>query len=237
MYAMAKGMGYSGVHIGGFNLKYEQLEEIVRRGEEMTPNWPDYVSEFDYTQENGYYFFEKDYTTGLNAMEETGLLGKGSAPFTYRIARLMHESFFDPRHPFFGLYQKLAAWIDSSDFRRGYFGKLTHLAKTGLFDCLDCGDCGLFDLAYLCPISQCPKDRRLGPCGGSFEGWCEINPGQKKCIWVRAYDRLKAYDEECLLGAYAVPPRNWDLWKTPSQLNFYLGRDHTSKRLGIRPPR
>jgi methylenetetrahydrofolate reductase (NADPH) len=27
------------------------------------------------------------------------------------------------------------------------------------------------------------------------------------------------------------------LWQTSSWLNFYLGRDHTAKRLGIKPPR
>jgi len=26
------------------------------------------------------------------------------------------------------------------------------------------------------------------------------------------------------------------LWQTSSWLNFYMGRDHTAKRLGIKPP-
>jgi len=236
MYALARGMGYSGVHIGGFGLEYEDLEQIILRGQELAPNWMDYVPEFNYPQKDGYYFFEKDEATGLNREEETGLLGKGHAPLSYRFARIVHEAFFDPHHPFFGLYQKAAAWADKSTFRRDAFEKISHLAKTGLFNCLDCGDCALFDLAYLCPVSQCPKERRLGPCGGSFEGWCEVYPGYKRCIWVRAYDRLKTYDEEDTLRAYSVPPRDWDLWQTPSQLNFYLGRDHTAKRLGIKPP-
>jgi len=235
MYAMAKGMGYCGVHIGGHGLKYEELEEIIARGEELASGWMEIVPEFNYPQQDGYYFFEKDEATGLNRQEETGLLGKGNAPLAYRFARIVHEAFLDPAHPFFGFYQKIAAWMDKSTFRRDSFGKITHLAKTGLFNCLDCGDCALFDLAYLCPVSQCPKERRLGPCGGSFEGWCEVYPGYKKCIWVRAYERLKAYDEEHVLGDYSVPPRDWDLWQTPSQLNFYLGKDHTAKRLGIKP--
>ena len=236
MFALAKGMGYAGVHIGGFHLTHSDLEYIVNLGNELSSNWLDLVKEFDYPQADGYYLFQKDEETGLNTMEETGLLGKGKAPFSYRIARIIHEGFFDPRHPFFSLYQRVAARVDESDFYRNFFGKLTHLAKTGLFNCLDCGDCALFDTAYLCPVSQCPKERRLGPCGGSHEGWCEVYPGKKKCIWVRAYERLKRYDEEDTLGSYIVPPRDWTLWQTPSQLNFYLGRDHISKRLGIQPP-
>jgi methylenetetrahydrofolate reductase (NADPH) len=53
---------------------------------------------------------------------------------------------------------------------------------------------------------------------------------------VRAYDRLKAYHEEETLGAYTILPRNWALWQTSSWLNFYMGRDHTAKRLGVKPP-
>ena len=33
MYAILKGMGYSGVHIGGHNIKYEQVEKIISQGE------------------------------------------------------------------------------------------------------------------------------------------------------------------------------------------------------------
>jgi len=73
----------------------------------------------------------------------------------------------------------------------GIFHKLEHLTKVMLFDCKDCGDCALIDVAYLCPMSQCPKNQRNGACGGSFEGWCEVYPGKKQCVYVRAYARLK----------------------------------------------
>jgi methylenetetrahydrofolate reductase (NADPH) len=236
MYAIARGMGYAGVHIGGFHLTHQDLEFIVSRGNELTANWQDLLVEFNYPQPDGYYLFEKDEQTGLNTGEETGLLGKGKSPFSYRVARIIHESFFDPKHPFFSSFQKIAARVDKSSSAKGMVGKLELLIKTLLYNCKDCGDCALCDVAYLCPVSQCPKDRRLGPCGGSHEGWCEVYPGDKQCIWVRAYERLKHYDEEDTIGSYAVPPRDWDLWQTPAQLNFYLGRDHTSRRLGIKPP-
>jgi methylenetetrahydrofolate reductase (NADPH) len=53
---------------------------------------------------------------------------------------------------------------------------------------------------------------------------------------VQAYDRLKAFGEEGKVGEYIVPPCNWKLWETSSWLNFYLGRDHTARRLGITAP-
>ena len=110
-----------------------------------------------------------------------------------------------------------------------------NLSKVALFSCQNCGDCALFDVAYVCPMSQCPKSQRLGPCGGSFEQWCEVYPNERKCVWVRAYDRLRAYREEDKIGAYSIPPCNWELWQTSSWLNFYLGRDHTAMRLGVKP--
>ncbi len=62
-------------------------------------------------------------------------------------------------------------------------------------------------------------------------------PNEKKCIWVRAYERLKHYGEEEQIGERIVPPNDWQRWETSSWLNFYLGRDHTAKRLGILPPK
>ena len=102
---------------------------------------------------------------------------------------------------------------------------------------MHCGDCALFDTAFVCPMSQCPKGQRNGPCGGSMNGWCEVYPEEKECIYVRAYGRLKHYKEEETLKQGQVPPVDYDLRHTSSWLNFYMGRDHTAKRLGIVPPK
>jgi methylenetetrahydrofolate reductase (NADPH) len=101
---------------------------------------------------------------------------------------------------------------------------------------MHCGDCALGDIAYLCPFSQCPKGQRNGPCGGSFEGWCEVYPGEKQCIYVRAYNRLKPFGEEDSLVAYQVPPVDYSLFGKSSWTNYFCARDHTSKRLGMEPP-
>jgi len=235
MYALAKGMGYAGAHLGGHGLKYEMVEYIIETGEELLPGWQELVAEFDYPQEDGFYFFEKDNKTGLNTEEPAKRPLKPSKSLTYRFYRIVHGAFFEPEHPFFGIYQRLARFTDNIGWMKKLLTYLEHLSKVALFSCQNCGDCALFDVAYICPMSQCPKSQRLGPCGGSFEGWCEVYPNERKCIWVKAYERLKAYREEDSIGVYTIPPCNWELRDTSSWLNFYLGMDHTAKRLGVKP--
>ena len=87
--------------------------------------------------------------------------------------------------------------------------------------CRRCGDCTLEEMAFLCPQSQCPKSLFNGQCGGSSEGWCEVFPGTRRCIFVRAYDRLKAYGEERSLGGEYIRPRNWALDQTSSWANYF----------------
>jgi methylenetetrahydrofolate reductase (NADPH) len=150
-------------------------------------------------------------------------------------SRALHGIFFDPHHFFFKPMQRIFGGIDSTKWMRQTFEFMEHQGKGVFFECLRCGDCSLLDTGYLCTTSQCPKGERLGPCGGSFEGWCEVYPGKRQCVWVRSYSRQKAYHEEDTLGTYIIPPRDWELWQTSSWINFYLGRDHTAKRLGVKP--
>jgi methylenetetrahydrofolate reductase (NADPH) len=236
MYALMKGMGYAGVHIGGHGLECEDVLFIVQRGEELVPEWPSLVREFDFPQTPGWYYFEKDARTGLNREAPVCRSGdRPTAPLSYRLFRLLHATMFDERGVLFGPMRSLARAIDGSRVEHA-FTRFEHLAKVVTNECLHCGDCGLPDTAYVCPTSQCPKGQRNGPCGGSFEGWCEVYPNERKCIYVHAYERLKTYSEEDTLGAYQAPPVDHSLRQTSSWLNFYMGRDHTAKRLGIGPP-
>ncbi|HEY1490623.1 MAG TPA: methylenetetrahydrofolate reductase C-terminal domain-containing protein, partial [Verrucomicrobiae bacterium] len=106
---------------------------------------------------------------------------------------------------------------------------LEHLSKTALFQCKDCGDCSLPDIAFLCPESQCAKNQRNGPCGGTRDGRCEVD-GFGDCIWLRAYERLKSDDKEAELLAHAPAIQNQGLRGTSAWANFWLGRDHVAKR-------
>jgi methylenetetrahydrofolate reductase (NADPH) len=233
MYAIMKGMGFSGVHIGGHGLKYGQVAQILERGEALLPNWPDLVRHFDDPQPGGFYLYERDPDTGLNS-EVPALRQGGPVPvgLSYRNARLFHRLFFEPGRNLFGLMRSLCTRVSGTAWE-GPFHRLEHLAKVLLFDCKDCGDCALTDTAYTCPMSHCPKHQRNGACGGSRDGWCEVHPESRRCLWAVAYDRLKHYGEETGLGVGAVPPCNWDFYQSSSWINFFLGRDHTARRLGI----
>jgi methylenetetrahydrofolate reductase (NADPH) len=97
-----------------------------------------------------------------------------------------------------------------------------------MFDCRDCGDCSLPEIAFLCPESQCVKNQRNGPCGGTRQGKCEI--GEKDCIWGRAYERLKAYGEEKSMLEGSVVFKNGALKGTSAWANTFLGRDHRPRK-------
>jgi methylenetetrahydrofolate reductase (NADPH) len=236
MFAMMKGMGFAGAHIGGHGLKYDDVMYIVEKGKELAPNWQDLVHEFDYPQPDGWYYFEQDTKTGLNTdtpVDRSQDMPR--VPLAYRGFRLLHNTVFE--HD--GLLHKpmgaLSRAVDGSKVEHA-FTRLEHVGKEISNECMHCGDCALGDVAYMCPMSQCPKGQRNGPCGGSYEGWCEVYPDEKQCIYVRAYNRLKPFGEEDSLVAYQVPPIDHTLRGQSSWLTYFLARDHTSKRLGMKPP-
>jgi len=61
--------------------------------------------------------------------------------------------------------------------------------------CQGCGDCILGLTGGICPIARCSKRLMNGPCGGSTNGKCEINP-EVDCAWQLIWDRLKALGME-----------------------------------------
>lgn len=73
--------------------------------------------------------------------------------------------------------------------------------------CLACGDCILGKTAGICPITRCSKSLLNGPCGGSQNGKCEIDP-EIDCAWQLIYDRLKALGQLELM-AEITPPKDW----------------------------
>ncbi|AIS53133.1 5,10-methylene-tetrahydrofolate reductase subunit MetV [Thermoanaerobacter kivui] len=56
--------------------------------------------------------------------------------------------------------------------------------------CKACGQCELGWTAGICPITKCAKGLMNGPCGGSKNGKCEVNP-ENDCAWVLIYERLE----------------------------------------------
>lgn len=232
MYAILKGMGFAGAHISGHGMTFDDLEHVIDRGEELLPNWPALVHEFDFPQPNGWYYFEADKKTGLNTETPSARNERPKAGFGYQLFRIFHHTMFDPRGFLFRPMVWLSKAVDQTP-AEGAFVKLEQIIKGITNDCMHCGDCAMLDTAYLCPQSQCPKGQRNGPCGGSFEGWCEKYPNQRKCFYVRAYNRLKSHGaEETLCDSY-TPPVDYSLNQTSSWINFYLERDHSAKKLRL----
>jgi len=223
--SILRGIGYAGVHIGGPNLRYEDMEEVIEESKDLSSRWESFVHEFSFPQANGFYLFEKNPKTGLNTDIPLQKKRKLRKPLGYAIMRFLHHLAFTSEAPFFKparwVYKKIdGTWVD------GPMTELEYWVKFISSRCRRCGDCTLLEVAFLCPQSQCPKYLFNGQCGGSSEGWCEVFPGKKKCIYVRAYDRLKPYGEEESMKTGYTPPRNWALDQTSSWANYFLGRDH-----------
>jgi hypothetical protein len=74
--------------------------------------------------------------------------------------------------------------------------------------CRACGECILYETGGICPIVRCPKGMLNGPCGGMYDGKCEVGGYKRDCAWVLIYNRLK---ELGMLDAYKSykPPRDY----------------------------
>ncbi len=74
-------------------------------------------------------------------------------------------------------------------------------------NCLGCGDCMLDDFGGVGPLARCSKQLLNGPCGGSKEGKCEINP-DVPCAWQAIIDRLDRFGSLDRLEQI-YPPKDW----------------------------
>ncbi|MBW2568467.1 MAG: methylenetetrahydrofolate reductase C-terminal domain-containing protein [Deltaproteobacteria bacterium] len=226
LFAILKGIGFDGVHIGGSQLTYEDIEFVLEKGEKFYPDWKQWTQEFSFPQENSFYYYKADNKTGLNTnvlVDRHQSIPRRSA--SYRFNRLVHKTVFDKRgwlyHPAKNICRKI-----SGTFLERLFTQFEYLIKFIGFECRMCGDCTLSEAAFLCPQSQCAKYLLNGPCGGSRDGWCEVYPGIKRCIYVQAYERLKSFGEEEKLKENIVPPRNWSLNRNSSWINYFMGKEH-----------
>jgi len=227
--AILKGLGYAGAHIGGPGLTHENIDFLLSTAEEFAGNWQELVPEISYWHKDGYYLYTKDPATGLNS-ENPEPLSEESSGFmlNYRIADTIHNLAFEERAPLYPLGKKICLAFEESRMTNT-LTHLEHVVKFLMFGCQNCGDCTLGDLAFVCPQNGCAKYLLNGPCGGSRDGWCEVYPGTKRCLYVRVYERLKLRGRTDSMRHGFVPPRNWALHNTSSWLNFYQGRDHAAK--------
>jgi methylenetetrahydrofolate reductase (NADPH) len=98
------------------------------------------------------------------------------------------------------------------------------MVKEPVWGCQMCGQCILHDTGFTCPMT-CPKQMRNGPCGGvGPNGECEVLP-DRKCVWLKAYERAR----RAPWGQHIQrlhPAVDWQLKGSSSWLNLLSGRDH-----------
>jgi ferredoxin len=56
--------------------------------------------------------------------------------------------------------------------------------------CAGCGECIVDKFGGVCPVARCSKSLLNGPCGGSSDGKCEVDPENIECAWQLIHDRM-----------------------------------------------
>lgn len=228
--SILKGMGYNGAHIGGPGLTFEDIDFLLTSAELYAPQWRDLIPEMSNWYPDGFYYFEKDEKTGLNQdVPHVRLRSEKRRQPGYAFSCLMHQLFFTEQGILYAFMKKACLALDESALSQA-LDRFEQVVKFMAFGCRSCGDCTLAELAFLCPQAGCAKYLLNGPCGGSRDGWCEVYPGKKRCLYVRVYERLIRSGIEKDMAQGFVPPRDWALYQTSSWVNFYKGRDHTGTK-------
>ena len=245
--AIARGLGYRGVYLGGLT-RYADIDRVLRIAAGFGPgDWRRFAAEVHFRFPDEFYYFEPGELPGTSSDQvnraylasrqpQARRALQRAVPLGYKLSRRVHDAIFTPDTPGYRAGHGLAHAVEGAGVRgQRLFHAFEHASKSLAYRCRDCGDCSLPDIAYLCPESQCVKNQRNGPCGGTREGKCEV--GEKECIWARAYDRLKAYGEEQELLDGPAIIKNAALQGTSAWLNTYLERDHFAGRRRSEPDR
>lgn len=233
--AVFKGMGFPAGYLGGVHTA-DAFGKIIDLAESYAADdWKEFAREIQFPKSDEFYLFERDPDSGLGdgaRLNEDYVKSlqtppkAGDVTLGYQLTRIVHSLAFTPGKKLFPALQKLYGGLEAGGHRRslGLLHGIEHASKSLLYGCRDCGDCSLPHTGYLCPRASCSKTQRNGPCGGSFDGRCELD--DKECIWARSYDRLKYYHESETM--FAGPPMvaNAALTGTSAWANNFLGRDH-----------
>jgi len=236
--AVFKGLGFAGGYLGGLS-QADAFGDVIELAESYAPDdWREFIKEIQFSQPDEFFLFEHDPHTGLSdptRINPQYLKSLQRPPRSrevtlgYRFSRWVHNWLFTRGKGLYRVMQRIyARW----DKRPGVLSRLAYWlerqSKHLGYGCQDCGDCSLADCAFLCPLAGCPKQMRLGPCGGSCAGRCEL--GDRDCFWARVYDRLKYYGESPEMFAGPIVLYDAQLRHTSSWANTYLDRDHVAAR-------
>ena len=228
----ADGVAY-GAHIGGFGLKPGDFEFILGRAEEIGDNWREHAGKVCFGQKDEFFLFPDDpeFSFAEEKMQPQSLAPQSCFSPRFSFSLLFHKVVFEEKSPVYKMAKALYPTIEKSRLLNSLAYHMEGAGKHLLFNCQECGDCALTDMAYLCPMSKCAKFQRNGPCGGSnIDGMCEAH-SDRRCVWPMVYERLSSKKRTEEMRSDYVPPVNCKLANTSSWANFFLGRDHTAKKM------
>jgi methylenetetrahydrofolate reductase (NADPH) len=229
--AVYRGLGFRGVYLGGVH-NFPAIEKILAIEKTFASHdWKQFAREIKFSRPGEFFYFAENPATSLadsTKRNSSSPVAPKHVTAAYQLSKWSHDHMFAPGTAFAKWGAKICA--NSKDSFQGPkpLRALEHLSKSALFHCKDCGDCSLPDIAFLCPESQCAKNQRNGPCGGTREGRCEVD-GYGDCIWLRAYERLKHDGKEQDLLKHSPVVQNQGLRGTSAWANNWLGRDHAAK--------
>lgn len=225
MVAILRGLGYAGAYLGGDH-NADRIRWIIKRSEQIASRWEEFAEEISYSPKGGFFFYEAP--------------PQPPKPMDF-IPRVLDTlaKMFPVKHeqtPLRRLLTAIMRWIDKRPAMAHTLEKVELSIKKPMFGCKACGNCVLGELEYVCPMT-CPKSMRNGPCGGTYNGMCEVIPDQP-CIWVKVYETAQAGNRIDELKTF-IPPRNRALQGTSSFINLFLERDnrpeHYPKLINIAP--
>jgi methylenetetrahydrofolate reductase (NADPH) len=230
MVALFKGMGFNGVHIGGFALKTDDFRFILTRAAELESRWEEFIPEMAFSRKNEYYAFPPPVSYANPGVDEDVVkgLGKGSRIWSYEMSKLFHRIVFERKSLVARLLTRYYRMIGDKSAVARLSHACEHASKMVLYGCQDCGDCFLAEMAYCCPKGLCAKQQRNGPCGGSTRSMCEAHPDERVCVWTQVYKRLKSDGKLDEMRTGYSPPLRSQLGHTSGWANYFLGRDHTA---------
>lgn len=228
MIAVLRGLGYSGVHLGGNGLDFDDVRFILDSAEALTPRWDALRRDVHFPVPGTWYLYGPERPGACGGKKNA--YSPGRLRSRQAVHAVLHDLLFSPSGPLTRLLGRFCLFCAKRTTTTAFLRTMEHWIKAPLFRCRMCGDCTLAELTYICPQSGCPKNLLNGPCGGSRNMACEVFP-DRYCYWVRVYNRADpASTPEQLGGSPFLPPRNWALDGTSSWINYFSGRDHC--RLG-----
>ena len=194
----------------------DRVEQLDREG---LPDKADY----DFPIPRTWYYFQHSLADNKEEKEKkvTEPLTPGTVLGMSWMHKLGHALLFTDRYFTGKIFARFCLFCAKGRYRLNTLLWLEKTIKRLVYNCQMCGECTLYHSAFLCPQWHCPKRLVNGPCGGSNEGRCEVDP-ERFCFWVRVYNRL---DNQTTLVSLAeppyLPPKDWRREKTSSWVNFF----------------